>query len=92
MSSTTTDVTILKGVIQLSYDVTPLGKHKEPDTKYIESTMDSIIPYIKKGTLVVLESTCLVTREMIKHRIEKEKIINAGVKFMLVLAGEGGSW
>ena len=43
----TTDVLLLKGVIQLSYAPTPLGKHKEPDTKYIESTMDSIIPYIK---------------------------------------------
>ena len=59
---------------------TPLGKHKEPDTKYIESTMDSIIPYIKKGTLVVLESTTYpgCTREMIKHRIEKEKNYKCG--------------
>ena len=36
---------------------TPLGPHKEPDLQYIRGTMNSIKSYIKKGQLLVLEST-----------------------------------
>jgi len=36
---------------------TPLGKHNEPDLSYIDSTLSSIIPYLKEGQLLILEST-----------------------------------
>lgn len=36
---------------------TPLSKNREPDISYVTDTGRSIAPYIKKGTLVVLEST-----------------------------------
>lgn len=36
---------------------TPLSKTKDPDVSYILSALDVIKAYIKKGTLVVLEST-----------------------------------
>ena len=36
---------------------TPLGPHKEPDLQYIRGTMNSIKSHIKKGQLLVLEST-----------------------------------
>ncbi|MFC1692756.1 nucleotide sugar dehydrogenase [Candidatus Latescibacterota bacterium] len=36
---------------------TPLTSHREPDMSYITSTLESIYTHLKKGQLVVLEST-----------------------------------
>jgi UDP-N-acetyl-D-glucosamine dehydrogenase len=36
---------------------TPLTRHREPDLTYIESTARSIVPHLRAGQLVVLEST-----------------------------------
>lgn len=36
---------------------TPLGKHREPDNSYIWRTAEEIAPRLRKGQLVVLEST-----------------------------------
>ena len=36
---------------------TPLNKNREPDISYILATGESIAPHLKKGALVVLEST-----------------------------------
>lgn len=36
---------------------TPLDAHQVPDTSYIEASARSIAPYLKKGVMVVLEST-----------------------------------
>src|SRR5262249_31636566 len=36
---------------------TPLNKNREPDISYIIKTADSIAPHLRRGTLVVLEST-----------------------------------
>src|ERR1700686_3459664 len=36
---------------------TPLNKNREPDISYIVDTGRAIAPHIRKGTLVVLEST-----------------------------------
>ena len=36
---------------------TPLSAHREPDLSYIEATLDAIVPYLKSGQLVSLEST-----------------------------------
>ena len=36
---------------------TPLSDNKEPDLSYIKSTLQSILPYLKKGQAVSLEST-----------------------------------
>ncbi len=36
---------------------TPLDKHHEPDLSYVVATIDSIIPHLRKGQLVSLEST-----------------------------------
>ncbi|MBP9211623.1 MAG: nucleotide sugar dehydrogenase, partial [Bacteroidetes bacterium] len=36
---------------------TPLNKNREPDMRYIVSTCNSIVPYIRKGQIIVLEST-----------------------------------
>ena len=36
---------------------TPLTRHREPDLSYIEATARAIGPHLRKGQLVVLEST-----------------------------------
>ncbi len=36
---------------------TPLGKHREPDNSYIHRTCEEIAPRLRRGQLVVLEST-----------------------------------
>lgn len=53
---------------------TPLSKHREPDMSFINSTVDSILPYLKKNQLVSLESTTYpgTTEEIIKPRIESK--------------------
>lgn len=37
---------------------TPLNSKFEPNISYVENAIDSIIPYIKPGNLILIESTC----------------------------------
>jgi UDP-N-acetyl-D-glucosamine dehydrogenase len=52
---------------------TPLSKTKDPDMRYIESACESIAPYLKPGTLVILESTTYpgTTDEVVRALIER---------------------
>ena len=36
---------------------TPLNKNREPDLSFITSTCESLVPHLRKGQLIVLEST-----------------------------------
>lgn len=36
---------------------TPLTKNRDPDLSYIEKTAEAIAPYIKRGQMIILEST-----------------------------------
>jgi len=36
---------------------TPLNKNREPDMSFIVSTCESLVPHVRKGQLIVLEST-----------------------------------
>jgi UDP-N-acetyl-D-glucosamine dehydrogenase len=36
---------------------TPLNRNREPDMSFVESTCESLVPYLRAGQLVVLEST-----------------------------------
>lgn len=51
---------------------TPLTEKKEPDLQYIEKTADSIRSHLRKGQLIVLESTTYpgTTEEMILPKLE----------------------
>ncbi|RYH67932.1 MAG: nucleotide sugar dehydrogenase [Alcaligenaceae bacterium] len=51
---------------------TPLDKHKEPDLRFVTGTMDALLPYIRNGQLVALESTTYpgTTVEELQPRIE----------------------
>ncbi|HDY86690.1 MAG TPA: nucleotide sugar dehydrogenase, partial [bacterium] len=52
---------------------TPLTKHREPDMTYIVATAESIYPHMKKGQLVILESTTYpgTTDEVLLPILEK---------------------
>jgi UDP-N-acetyl-D-glucosamine dehydrogenase len=51
---------------------TPLGEHREPDLSYIRMTSEQIAKYLRRGQLVVLESTTYpgTTREVVMPRLE----------------------
>tara|TARA_Y100000816_G_C26105566_1_gene587366 strand:- start:870 stop:2177 length:1308 start_codon:yes stop_codon:yes gene_type:complete len=54
----TTDFKLIKEVEIIIICVpTPLGPHNEPNLSYIENTLELINPFLKKGQLLVLEST-----------------------------------
>lgn len=51
---------------------TPLNAYREPDLSYIRATAENIAPYIKKGQLIILESTTYpgTTREVLMPILE----------------------
>jgi UDP-N-acetyl-D-glucosamine dehydrogenase len=69
---------------------TPLNKNREPDISYITETGKAIAPHIRKGTLIVLESTTYpgTTDEDLKAVIEQGSGLKAGVDFHLAFSPE----
>jgi UDP-N-acetyl-D-glucosamine dehydrogenase len=51
---------------------TPLNKYREPDLSFVINTIDALVPYIKAGQVISLESTTYpgTTEEEIMPRIE----------------------
>ena len=54
---------------------TPLNEHRDPDLSYIVSTVDSLLPNLRKGQIISLESTTYpgTTEEEIVERLQKNK-------------------
>lgn len=52
---------------------TPLNTYREPDLSYVIDTIESVIPYLRKGQIISLESTTYpgTTEEEIQTRVEK---------------------
>jgi UDP-N-acetyl-D-glucosamine dehydrogenase len=69
---------------------TPLTKNREPDISYIIKTGEAIAPHLKKGTLVVLESTTYpgTTDEDLRAVLEKGSGLVAGRDFHLAFSPE----
>ncbi|MGH7994725.1 MAG: nucleotide sugar dehydrogenase [Opitutaceae bacterium] len=69
---------------------TPLNKNREPDISYIVDTGRAIAPHLKKGTVVVLESTTYpgTTDEDLRKVIEDHCHLKAGVDFHLAFSPE----
>jgi len=69
---------------------TPLSPQRVPDLDYIESAARAIAPYLKKGHVVVLESTTYpgTTREKLKPLLEAGSGLTAGADFHLAFAPE----
>jgi len=68
---------------------TPLSAHREPDLSYIEATLEAIVPHLKPGQLVSLESTTYpgTTLEVVKPRIESGGL-EVGKSIFLVFSPE----
>ncbi len=68
---------------------TPLDEHEQPDMSYVEGASGGISNNLKKGQLVVLESTTYpgTTREVVKPILEKSKL-KAGRDFFLAYSPE----
>jgi UDP-N-acetyl-D-glucosamine dehydrogenase len=51
---------------------TPLNAYREPDLSFVVNTMESLVPYLREGQVVSLESTTYpgTTEEELKPRIE----------------------
>jgi len=69
---------------------TPLGKHNEPDTSYITGTIEALMPFLQKGTTLILESTTYpgTTTELIRNKIEKSTNYICGKDFFVVYSPE----
>ena len=58
MLSATTDFSFIEDVDFVAICVpTPLDSHQQPDISYVKSSTEAISKYLKKNTMVVLEST-----------------------------------
>jgi UDP-N-acetyl-D-glucosamine dehydrogenase len=69
---------------------TPLSPQRVPDLDYIESAARAIAPHLKKGHVVVLESTTYpgTTREKLKPLLEAGSGLKSGADFHLAFAPE----
>ena len=69
---------------------TPLNKNREPDISYIIKTGQSIAPHLRKGVLVVLESTTYpgTTDEDLRLVLESGSGLKAGSDFHLAFSPE----
>jgi UDP-N-acetyl-D-glucosamine dehydrogenase len=88
--NTTTDMKQMSKVDVLIICVpTPLTENREPDMTYIVVTCETISKYLRKGQLVVLESTTYpgTTREVMKPILEKSGL-KAGKDFYLAFSPE----
>lgn len=68
---------------------TPLGRHREPDMSYIQKTADEIARRLRRGQLVVLESTTYpgTTREELLPRFAATGLA-CGTDFFLAFSPE----
>lgn len=91
MFSATSDFSFIKDVDFIAICVpTPLDEYKEPDISYVESSAKEIAKYLKKNTIVVLESTTYpgTTEELIKPILEKGSSLVCGQDFYLGFSPE----
>jgi len=68
---------------------TPLDLYQQPDISYVKSSTESILPYLHKEMLVVLESTTYpgTTEELLKPILESTGL-KCGVDFYLAFSPE----
>ncbi len=69
---------------------TPLNEHQEPDISYVENSAKEISKYLRRGTIVVLESTTYpgTTEELLKPILEKGSGLTCGEDFYLGFSPE----
>lgn len=91
MLSATTDFSFVKDVDFIAICVpTPLDEHQQPDISYVRDSAISIAKYLKKDTMVVLESTTYpgTTEELLKPILEEGSGLKCGEDFYLGFSPE----
>jgi len=68
---------------------TPLNKYREPDLSYVTDTTDAVLPYLRKGQVLSLESTTYpgTTEEELLPRMESTNLV-VGEDVFLVYSPE----
>jgi UDP-N-acetyl-D-glucosamine dehydrogenase len=69
---------------------TPLGRHREPDIRFILKTGEAIAPHLQPGSVVILESTTYpgTTDTDLRKVLEEGSGLKAGVDFYLAYSPE----
>jgi len=91
MLSATSDFNFIHDVDFVAICVpTPLDIHQEPDISYVRNSAIAISKYLKRGTMVVLESTTYpgTTEELIKPILEEGSGLKCGEDFYLGFSPE----
>ena len=89
--SATADFSFIRDVDFIAICVpTPLDKHQQPDISYVKNSAIEIAKYLKKETMVVLESTTYpgTTEELIKPILESGSGLTCGTDFYLGFSPE----
>ncbi len=89
--SATSDFSFIKDVDFIAICVpTPLDQYQQPDTSYIEASAKAIAKYMKKGVIVVLESTTYpgTTEGLLKPILEKVSGLECEKDFYLGFSPE----
>lgn len=89
LSATTDFASVAKADCVCICVPTPLDAHQQPDISYVKSSAESIVPYLHKDMLVVLESTTYpgTTEELLKPILEKSGL-ECGKDFYLAFSPE----
>lgn len=89
--SATTDYSFIGSMDFIAICVpTPLDRHQQPDISYVKESAKQIARYMKKETIVVLESTTYpgTTEELIKPLLEEGSDLKCGEDFYLGFSPE----
>lgn len=69
---------------------TPLDEHQQPDISYVRASTEAIGAHMKRGAIVVLESTTYpgTTEELVRSILERESGLKCGEDFYLGFSPE----
>ncbi|MEG3029706.1 MAG: nucleotide sugar dehydrogenase [Oscillospiraceae bacterium] len=91
MFSATTEFSFIKDVDFIAICVpTPLDAHQQPDISYVETSTKAVSKYLKKGSMVVLESTTYpgTTEDLLRPILEEGSGLKCGEDFYLGFSPE----
>lgn len=91
MLRATSDFSFIKDVDFIAICVpTPLDAHQQPDISYVYQSTQNVAKYLKKETMVVLESTTYpgTTEELIRPLLEEGSGLRCGEDFYLGFSPE----
>lgn len=89
--SATSDFSFIKDMDFIAICVpTPLDSHQQPDISYVKSSTEAISKFLKKNSMVVLESTTYpgTTEELVKPILEEGSGLKCGEDFYLGFSPE----